>query len=158
MDVRTVTARATATAGISAALPQWGQKRLHLRFSTVFPLTLCAIQIYLLTYKAKRQSTIRQNHAINDDRNNVSLHRPGQVGTHVVPYAYLTSGFGSCLWVCGLYRNGGGHSEMHSPLSMKCRQAYSETMQTADYQQHFHCRWCNKCTYLIEILKIQRTS
>jgi len=44
-------------------------------------------------------------------------------------YAYLTSGFGSCLNVSGLYIVGGGQCGTHLPSSMKLRQAYNETVQ-----------------------------
>jgi len=57
----------------------------------------------------------------------VNCHSPGQVSTHVVPYAYLTSGFASCVCVSWLYIWVRGHCFTHTPLSVKCRQAYSHT-------------------------------
>jgi len=55
-----------------------------------------------------------------------NVHLLGQAWTQVVPYAYFTSGFGSCRWVLGLYLYGEGQCETHVPLLLKFRQAYSE--------------------------------
>jgi len=73
-----------------------------------------------------------------DSEETVTVDSPGQLVTHDVPYAYLTSGFGSCLCVCWLYIKGAGQCGMHVPFSTKFRHAYNETIQTTKFNQHDH--------------------
>ena len=44
-------------------------------------------------------------------------YRPGHLSIHDAPYAYLTFGFGSYLYVRMLYLYSGGHVSTQTPLS-----------------------------------------